>query len=402
MTAAADVLASCAGKVAFESWDLATATLKRRRMRDRFKDEVQQVYRCRCCRHWHIGTTIRKRPQPKRQRDFLDDSREWPWRAHTMQPVHALSNGEAASNGFIPASKETLSKETLVAPATMKPSSSLMDQILWTPIALGTHRCEVAIVYVTPAMAKEFLENKAKNRKVRTANRDFLSRQVKTAWAFTGQPLIFDMEGKLQDGQHRCTACVMSGKAFITLAVKGIASDAFDRMDIGAKRTAGDILGIEGGSPNAVLAGASVPHLVNYREHQNWWDKKGHLSPHDVREEARKFAGLDDALRLGEKIGRALGQPTRLWVAAVWCMCQIDKVTGAEFAGRLISGIGLEAGDPELSLRNRMLEFRSRGFTLSRRVFAGLVARSWNARRQNRKLTKLYSIADGEDVPPFA
>jgi hypothetical protein len=46
------------------------------------------------------------------------------------------------------------------------------------------------------------------------------------------------------DGQHRCFACIKSGVPFLTLVVRNIARQAYDRIDLGAKRTNVDVLAI--------------------------------------------------------------------------------------------------------------------------------------------------------------
>lgn len=48
-----DLTAGCIGKVTFESFALASKVNKARGGR---RDLKRQVYRCRCCRKWHLGT----------------------------------------------------------------------------------------------------------------------------------------------------------------------------------------------------------------------------------------------------------------------------------------------------------------------------------------------------------
>lgn len=47
----------CAGKVAFDTFDLAN---KVNRIRNARRDLARQPYRCRCCHKWHLGTAKRK------------------------------------------------------------------------------------------------------------------------------------------------------------------------------------------------------------------------------------------------------------------------------------------------------------------------------------------------------
>lgn len=55
--------ASCTGKVAFLTWELAHRIIERRRKSELSKHEPQTVYRCPHCRQWHIGTRAPRPPQ---------------------------------------------------------------------------------------------------------------------------------------------------------------------------------------------------------------------------------------------------------------------------------------------------------------------------------------------------
>lgn len=79
------------------------------------------------------------------------------------------------------------------------------------------------------------------------------------AWMFTHQGLGFDTTPALVDGQHRLTAQVHSGATITWPITTGLAPEAFDRVDVGANRSAADLLtrrmpGIENRSTAAATA----------------------------------------------------------------------------------------------------------------------------------------------------
>lgn len=286
----------------------------------------------------------------------------------------------------------------LLAP---KPSFGVAEPA-WTRVSLGAIECEVAIMYVTPSMAKEFFDNRRKNRNLKPNHADFLSRQLNRGlWAFTGQPLIFNRNGELMDGQHRCRSGFSTGKAFVTLAVRGISDEAFDRLDCGSRRTKADVLTISEVKNHTILA-AMLPFLLQARATGSWWVSDSLASGCEILSELEAFPGAEKAALIGRNIAKIIGQRPTLWGTAYYLAAKVDLDTATEFFGSLISGLGPRAGDPATLLRNKMLEFQRAKINPNNKQFAGLVARAWNARRQNRTLAYLRPLGADDDVPPFA
>ncbi|WP_257264502.1 ParB/RepB/Spo0J family partition protein [Endozoicomonas sp. ONNA2] len=105
-----------------------------------------------------------------------------------------------------------------------------------------THSDQSTRLLMTPEMAENILEERnGRNRKISKELVRRISRDIKNdRWIFNGQPIIFDDEGHLIDGQHRLTAIARSGKAVETLVVSGIEDKkAFHTIDHGKPRTFG-------------------------------------------------------------------------------------------------------------------------------------------------------------------
>lgn len=109
---------------------------------------------------------------------------------------------------------------------------------------------ETKIVKVTPVIALDWLKKNLDNRPLRRT----VVEGIKLAYArgeyrLTHQGIAFDTSGALIDGQHRLTAISEMPPNFAVemLVTKGLARNAFEAIDIGVKRTAGDVLRVSQG-----------------------------------------------------------------------------------------------------------------------------------------------------------
>jgi hypothetical protein len=105
-----------------------------------------------------------------------------------------------------------------------------------------------SFVNVSPTKAKKWLKKNHENRPLRENQ---VSRYAKlmeeSEWITSPDAIAFDTEGRLINGQHRLEAVVESGQTIEdALVVWGLPKDAFKIADVGAKRTAADVLHIEG------------------------------------------------------------------------------------------------------------------------------------------------------------
>jgi len=102
---------------------------------------------------------------------------------------------------------------------------------------------------ITPQMAEELLKRNAKNRKVVHAQVLYYAGQMqRTDWIRTGQSLIFDTDGNLNDGQHRLWAGYLSQTTFPTYVVSDVPPmpNLFAYIDNGRVRSMADALTTSG------------------------------------------------------------------------------------------------------------------------------------------------------------
>lgn len=103
---------------------------------------------------------------------------------------------------------------------------------------------EVEVVTVTPELAAKWLTLNADNyRNPKTSRiRRYAREMEKGNWRNTGDPIRFDEDGHLVDGQHRLYSQVESGTTQTYVVVRGLTPEEVDALDQGASRTASDVL----------------------------------------------------------------------------------------------------------------------------------------------------------------
>ncbi len=118
---------------------------------------------------------------------------------------------------------------------------------------------------VTPELASVFKSLETEHQ--RTANElsvDAYTRDIKAGkWYETGEALIFDTNGNLVNGGHRCGSIIEAQKPIRTLVVFGVAPEAALVMDSGRSRTRSNMLTFHGEQLAGEL-GTLVPRLISW------------------------------------------------------------------------------------------------------------------------------------------
>lgn len=104
----------------------------------------------------------------------------------------------------------------------------------------------VSVELITPEIAKEYLFSQGTNRNINDRRvSDYVLRMARGEWKI-GQPLIFDENDCLIDGQHRLRAVIKYGKPIEFAVIKGVPNDSKSVLDIGQRRTATQIAKLSG------------------------------------------------------------------------------------------------------------------------------------------------------------
>jgi len=257
------------------------------------------------------------------------------------------------------------------------------------------------VVNVTPETAAKWLANRAPNRSVRQRRVRMIANDMRNGkYQFNGQPIIFDTNEKLLDGQHRLAAVVEAKIPVKFLIVRQVITEAFETIDSGATRTMGDVLGMSGEENGAAL-GAALKLLWYYRNSKGKSiGGKGSAqvqnpTHEDLIELLEKEPGIRASGR-AVKVGRALGTPS-LWVFCHYIFSKIDPTLADLFTDSLADGVNLKTTDPVYLLREQIIKANASRRRMPRDEVAYKIFRAWNLSREGTPTSRLQ-IAKGGDL----
>lgn len=266
-----------------------------------------------------------------------------------------------------------------------------------------TNQPRVSKVTITPEQAQDILGGNTHNRHLHERHvRRLVSALTDGRWRFNGESIKIARDGTLVDGQHRLVACVRTGIPIETLVVYGVDPDSYTTIDIGAKRTTSDALSREGIKNSAAIGGA-LRWILALKS------RKAHigniiLDPDQVLEEYIKLKNIDRSSNIYNSVAQLISPSPA--IALHFLFAEKDPDAADEFFSDLGSGVGLQDGDPVLTLRNKLIEAKIKN-RLKRHVTpsetVALVIRAWNGRRTGRRLSLIKGLvknASGEMIMP--
>lgn len=250
------------------------------------------------------------------------------------------------------------------------------------------------IVRVTPETAAAWLARTVANRTISKLAVDQYASDMAHDWPFTGQPIVFDSNGHLSDGQHRLTAQVKAGVVIEWLVVTGVEPSAQDYIDIGRPRTVANQLQIKGVTFSNAIAAVSRMLLV-YGGERN-------PSKPMIREYAEKEA---EALREAGHVGRSVAQVIRgssaAYGAAYLTLSRLDSDAASDFFDSLQTGADLSLTSPILIARTYIARTQQNARSMddsARVAFINYLYKTWNLWRENKRV-KSFSRPTTTVVP---
>jgi hypothetical protein len=255
---------------------------------------------------------------------------------------------------------------------------------------------------VTPNEATQFLERNKGNRRLDEKQVAFLLGEMQAGnWISTGDPIKFNFDGDLLDGQHRLTAITRLGKPVELFIAENIPQEAFKVIDTGKMRSAGDALGILGHKSAYTLAsvartvisikagryntqggsrkGCSISDIVKFVDHD-----KDHL--HDVVREAYHVYGSFPHC------------PPSMMGALYYFFDKKDSEKCFQFFSKYATGVDLGLTNPIRILREKLIQNSVNKTIYKNRDLLALHIYAWNAFRENKKVTTV-ALAKNYEFP---
>lgn len=235
------------------------------------------------------------------------------------------------------------------------------------------------VLKLTPSRAQGFLDSMVANRKLSDRRVEMLADALSRGeYVFNGDPLKFNSQGRMVDGQHRCAAVIKSGVSIPILIVENLKPSAIETIDGGKPRSMSDRLQMKGYIYTNEIASLALL-LWKYRNGLVTGTRKTTPTAHQLFE----FIKKDPQIAVSAKFSSNYNLPflTKRFVAFLHHRIHaIDKSVWPEFWEALSEGTGLDENDPLLVLRNLLLRAKlSRVRHLSPTVTWAFCIKAWNA-----------------------
>lgn len=252
------------------------------------------------------------------------------------------------------------------------------------------------VVNLTPALAEALLARNPQNRRVSADTVERYARDISTGrWDFNGTSIVVSLGGDVNDGQHRCCGVIKANRSITVVMVFGPDRESRFTLDQNKVRTVGDYLGMKG-HPDSNVKGAIAAYIYQYRKQRRLSSQ--HLY-RPTKAEALALVSshpeIDDSVRAIPSKGCNLVGGKSLLAFCHWVFAKRDKDAASDFIKSLVSGAGMDAGDPILYARNRLMGQHGKNMRPGEK--AELIFRAWNAHRLGLKPKTL--VVNGEQLP---
>lgn len=273
----------------------------------------------------------------------------------------------------------------------------MTDQITEDLTDMSSAKITHSIVMVTPDMAERWLQRNNKNRKLRQQTVQRYRNDMEAGrWSMAADPIRFDCDGNLIDGQHRLTALSELPEVITIpfLIVRGLPKESQLVMDQGARRTPGDQLGLVGVKNANNIAAALKKYLI-WKSGVLFRDSKvQQITAPQIVEWVEDHPGEVGFYSTVCHLTRQNDAPPSVMGAAAIAFADIDTTACERFFTLLSRGAGGE-GHPITTLDKRLQRMRREGLKMPDRDYLALVILAWNAWRDGKQMSRFQRPRGG-------
>ena len=283
------------------------------------------------------------------------------------------------------------------------PHSKLYDTIL--DRAQIDRNFRSGMFLITPDLSRTFLNKVRPNRRQKSENSAKIDRAMTGGhWQKNGEPIVFDSEDYLVEGEHRCRVSVAKNVPFWSMVVWGVDPTLEVRATIneGAPRTPGDYLRINYETKNA-NACAAVAGMIWRFTRGIFNTARGHLANYEIGEVyLANRTDIDAAVKDAYEVYNMVSPSLPAIAYSIMEMRRQDRQWADEFIGKLLGRVACLPGEPADTLRKKLYKLKNPPGNQKPKVEANNVVfyflRAWNADRRNQPLHRLQ-LPDQLEIP---
>lgn len=254
---------------------------------------------------------------------------------------------------------------------------------------------------ITPSIAREMLKRNQGNRNVSESQVTFYANQMLNGgWLFDGQPIRFNNNGRLLDGQHRLNAIIESGTPQTFLIITGISSEAFKVMDTGKNRSSMDVFKISG-IPYSGQVSTTSRIVYFLSEKKQRVDGASKISHSELLDFYNTHPRILDCVKKSEHLYVEFSRVLS-WshISSFMYLFGEKSVTESEdFLRKLCTGLDLSLHSPIYVLRKKLLSDAVSSTKIQRHDKYALIIKAWNSNRKGNKIKFLRWNKELEKFP---
>lgn len=253
---------------------------------------------------------------------------------------------------------------------------------------------------VTPSLAEKYNQKNTDNYrpKLEKILYRIIQDVLNLSWTITGETIVFDVKGRVVDGQHRIDTVLKTGISLPCIIVEGVPVEAKIATGQTVPRSLWHIF-YNCGERHARLL-QQVINLARKIDKKVEWKHGDKFTHHQGLRYLKQNPDLRRAVDRYHKV--SFESPVSTTVAA-FCYYELSKIDEEEtaiFIDQIFYGNSLlKKNHPISILRNFIWETKQRGGNVRGRNCVALIFRTWNAVRNNEKFTNNMLLKSISDVP---
>lgn len=243
-------------------------------------------------------------------------------------------------------------------------------------------------VCITPDIAREYLEHNDRNRSVRRQFVRALARAIAAGeYRYDGNPIKFDWNGSLVDGQHRLIAISEGSTAVHSEVLHGLDPDCIETIDSGISRSCADVLTVSGVvRTNSKMVATAARWVYNYGLGKMWQKGKYTMSNRNVLELVRDTPELIEESKFIAKLKKPYPLSSGVALFLYHEFRQFDEEGAEKFFLQLFKGENISDRDLVFHLRNILLkQLTARMGRMELSIKVMLTIRCWNLIQSGNK-----------------